>query len=1440
MNNNAKRVLSMVLCVLMCVSMLTAIVLPVSAETTKTVADPYEKVTTIPGTNEPTENVVFVDPAWSRTPKLDANNQFEYKYVGNGKTYKLTWGVNAFATIPSLYSNMLAYSEKWVSSPSSYSQDFVVLFAPGEYNAFTNYVVLKYPITTPSPSIDELLNVYMLGAKAGQNPVSDARDTKAEAKAIQNDRSVNTAKESVITNFFWFPIRSNCVIDGFAATKNASFGSNNGSQFDNVTIKNLYVTGLTNPKNNKLFAGSDTINATTNGMDHYHRRIMWEFENCYLDFNTNTSVSSYDRDNFGDRKDNNVILSNKIVFDNCYISNTSSNDDFKFYLAPERQSAANAASDFFGDYAKSPEITFKNSIVNECVSKGLFIFDNTSNYFTSYSKGGEGQVKINFVNNKIFDTVSTSYTNTLIRFTGWVDGDDAANNVISFNCTGNTFSISKERETALTENNYIFDFSGSDDTDTETQVTASLLNHFTIKDNVFKFSGNQNVFLDPGSANESNLGLDLSGNLFVDNDGNVLSGPGVKNFSEGYMSVQSDLYVSAAMKGGVRETLSVKDVKDGALLYNYIQLNSTGKNFLGAVTLLLENGKEYTADENLFTFGDDKVTFEGVYSDEACTQKVEKLTQDMFANNAKYFLKASYSEEGTKTTVVYALNSPMEYVVVTPEGSSSDQTKTYEFNGSPYANGVKSDDGVTAKFFTDIADAIDEVDTTLAGEQKDANSSALAKATTATVFSLDSVILLTPGTYNVGNVAAKKALAIVGPKFSVSPYDSQKNSEGKLAEGRGISAEEEAILSGTFNNNFGETGEASANITICGIVWTSTEGALIEFTNQTDIRKSDYQIATLKNCIFSTLAKDGIITTNGLTEDSNLAVDIRVQDCVYYQPDSKRETDHLFVDALAYRKVIENFSVISKNCWVPGVLANDATINNTAWLTQNDATPVIENTNYYYAEHIKGELIVDEFPVSCAKEGKGHYNCNCGEKLMEDDVVIPAAPHTPDKLIVVDTKPTCSTTGIGHKDCLVCKQTIRSNIIIPADELAHIWESEYTVDEEPTCTRSGVMSIHCEVCDTFKPGSVIRMSKAEHPWETTYTVDTASTCTVKGVESIHCSVCDAIKEGSARALPLKAHVWETEYTIDKEPSCSAEGSKSYHCKDCDTIFDKSVTSIPKTEHVWNSEATVDTPATCTKDGSASYHCKNCDATKDPYILPATGHEKKTDVFVVIPTYQKGGVAATVCEACGTEFDRWNVSKLEGKLAYKVFKDVEKSDWFYKNDSINFVYNTDLMQGTGKATFSPDATLTRGMFVTILGRLHGVSSAKKTTKFTDVQKSAYYSGYIAWAAKNGIVSGTSATTFAPDAPVTREQICAILYRYCDFADITLENVNDKVTFKDAKSISSYAKTAVAACQRSGLVNGEKSGSGYAFRPKDTASRAEAATIIRSLCYEYIIK
>ena len=163
------------------------------------------------------------------------------------------------------------------------------------------------------------------------------------------------------------------------------------------------------------------------------------------------------------------------------------------------------------------------------------------------------------------------------------------------------------------------------------------------------------------------------------------------------------------------------------------------------------------------------------------------------------------------------------------------------------------------------------------------------------------------------------------------------------------------------------------------------------------------------------------------------------------------------------------------------------------------------------------------------------------------------------------------------------------------------------------------------------------------------------------------------------------------------------------------------------------------------------------------------------------------------------------------------------------DNILFAASRGLLSGTSDTTFSPDTGMTRGMFVTALGRLAGINpDSYQTGKFTDVKADAYYAPYVNWAAQTGIVEGITATTFAPDTNINREQMAVIMKNYAAKLGYDLPQTLKAVTFADNTQISSWAKDAVKSMQQAGILAGKNENK---FDPKGTATRAEVATVLR---------
>ena len=244
--------------------------------------------------------------------------------------------------------------------------------------------------------------------------------------------------------------------------------------------------------------------------------------------------------------------------------------------------------------------------------------------------------------------------------------------------------------------------------------------------------------------------------------------------------------------------------------------------------------------------------------------------------------------------------------------------------------------------------------------------------------------------------------------------------------------------------------------------------------------------------------------------------------------------------------------------------------------------------------------------------------------------------------------------------------------------------------------------------------------------------------------------------------------------------------------------------------------------------------------EDGSMTPVAGeYDSVKKEFVAYPT--GGGVLVIGYGGGGTK----NGIAL-GTADETPFEDVVVTDWFY--DSVLFAYQSKLFSGTSQNAFSPNEPMTRGMLVTVLGRLAQVDPEQQPAdraSFTDVPEGEYFAPYVCWASENAIVSGTGEGLFAPDMPITREDLTVLLYRFQLAMDINLGDApqaHEPVAFDDEAEISDYAREAVSAMSGFAVIYGKPGtvqadgSSGVNFDPKGNASRAEVATML----YRFVSK
>ena len=168
-----------------------------------------------------------------------------------------------------------------------------------------------------------------------------------------------------------------------------------------------------------------------------------------------------------------------------------------------------------------------------------------------------------------------------------------------------------------------------------------------------------------------------------------------------------------------------------------------------------------------------------------------------------------------------------------------------------------------------------------------------------------------------------------------------------------------------------------------------------------------------------------------------------------------------------------------------------------------------------------------------------------------------------------------------------------------------------------------------------------------------------------------------------------------------------------------------------------------------------------------------------------------------------------------------FQDVGQNDWFAS--AVQYVTGKSLMNGTSTTAFSPNENMSRAMLATVLYRMSG-ETAEAGNSFRDVSSSAYYAAAVKWASDKGIVNGTGANAFSPNASVTREQLAAMLYRYAGEPSVSA----DLSAYTDTVDISPYASKAVEWCVAKGILSGK---SATRLAPQDTATRAECAAMLQ---------
>jgi len=176
-----------------------------------------------------------------------------------------------------------------------------------------------------------------------------------------------------------------------------------------------------------------------------------------------------------------------------------------------------------------------------------------------------------------------------------------------------------------------------------------------------------------------------------------------------------------------------------------------------------------------------------------------------------------------------------------------------------------------------------------------------------------------------------------------------------------------------------------------------------------------------------------------------------------------------------------------------------------------------------------------------------------------------------------------------------------------------------------------------------------------------------------------------------------------------------------------------------------------------------------------------------------------------------------------------FSDVEPGTWYF--EAVQYCYNNGIILGTSDTTFEPNTKLTRGMLVTILYRMEGSPKITGKNKFSDVASGKYYHNAVVWAEQSGIVNGYKGTTkFGPTDNIKRQDLACMLSNYANFKGKYVKSNYGLDKFSDSSKVSTYALPAIKWSVKNNIING----SNGKLNPKGTATRAEAAAMLYNYC------
>ena len=474
----------------------------------------------------------------------------------------------------------------------------------------------------------------------------------------------------------------------------------------------------------------------------------------------------------------------------------------------------------------------------------------------------------------------------------------------------------------------------------------------------------------------------------------------------------------------------------------------------------------------------------------------------------------------------------------------------------------------------------------------------------------------------------------------------------------------------------------------------------------------------------------------------------------------------------------------------------------------SDYNDALKNaTIHYFSEWTR------EKEPTCTEPGSETSVCpeaGCGKTFTRE---IPALGHSWDEGKV--TKPaTEAEDGVKTFTCTRCGETKTETI----PKLAH--EHSYkAVVTAPTCTEKGYTTHTCSCGDSYVDTYTDPLG---HDLKDDAAV--AATCTTAGTTAgKHCTRCD-YKEGMETIAAL-GHDLKDDAAV--AATCTTAGTTAgKHCTRCD--YKEGMETIAALGHDLKDDAAV--AATCTTAGTtAGKHCTRCDYKEGMETIAALGHAWDEGKVTKEATETTQGSMTYTCTRCPAT--KRDILPASGLVATAAYNDVKNdTSWFYPG--VQYCLSYGLMSGMGNGSFAPGEYTTRAQVAQILYNLHGNPEVSGGTPFTDVPEDAWYQKAVTWAHSVGIVNGVTATTFSPNANITRQDFVLMLMRYLNnvrMVDRTW-TPDDLSRFVDAGSVGFWALDAMKDAVAINAISGVPVDGRLYIQPARNATRAEAAKIL----------